>query len=351
MRWTDLRNFLGLAAVSTLVALTVMVLLPHDKYLRYRALDDDQAPNAHWIYERINYDPAPIDIAFVGTSRTGMTIHTQRLEERLAAQGIHKKAANLHIVKTGYNMHYTIVKELLEHKKPELIVYEMTEIEDRKPHRDYIFLADASDIVFAPMVINLRYFNDLARLPGRQLDLFAETVMMRLGIGQKPFDSQTYFGSNMDRAEYVVLKNRKIASRTEVKSLEFMEGERTRWESGITKPLLPASLDWLEHRFPRMMVGRILKLAEEHGARVVFLYLPRYGGPAEPPQYDAHYADEAPLINPRPLMDSHELWLDASHANWNGAQIVTDYVAEQLVSERYIKPSPAKARPAIAVTR
>ena len=66
-----LRNFLVIIVLTAILALAAMVALPHDKYLRYQSLNDHTAPNAYWIYERIHTDPTPIDIAFIGSSRTG----------------------------------------------------------------------------------------------------------------------------------------------------------------------------------------------------------------------------------------------------------------------------------------
>src|SRR6516162_4984593 len=68
---TKLRQFLLLFLAGTVVALAGMIVLPQDRYLRYQALNDHSAPQAYWIYERIHFDSTPIDVAFVGTSRTG----------------------------------------------------------------------------------------------------------------------------------------------------------------------------------------------------------------------------------------------------------------------------------------
>src|SRR5580698_2403288 len=83
-----LSRFLAVFLLAAFVALIAMVLLPQDKYLRYQSLNDGSVANAYWIYERIHFDPTPIDIAFIGTSRTGRSIHTKRLEEDLSRAGV-----------------------------------------------------------------------------------------------------------------------------------------------------------------------------------------------------------------------------------------------------------------------
>lgn len=330
-----LRRFLLVLALTTIVVLTGMTLLPHDKYLRYQALNDHAAPRAYWIYERIHSDPAPIDIAFIGTSRTGRSIHTARLEKDLAQQGVSAKAANLFIYKTGRNMHYVLAKELLESRKVKLLVLEITEQEDRKPHPDFVFLADANDVAFAPWFINLRYLSDLARLPGRQLDLFLQTQLAPLGVQKPDFVPPPYEGSNLDISEYLTSIDGQKHYFLQQHSLEEMEALRREQEAIITPAMLPGSLNWLEYRFPRYYMRRILDLAASHGTKVVLLYVPRYGGPSMPAPY-AEYASRFPLINPGTQMQDFRLWDEVTHLNWHGSQVLTDYVAAELVKGNYL---------------
>ena len=338
-----LRRFASVLFASVLAALVGMTLLPHDKYLRYQALSDPATPRAYWIYERIHFDPTPIDIAFIGTSRTGRSINTKRLQEDLARRGIKAHAANLYIYEDGRNMHYALAKELLEHRKVKLLVLEMTEWEDRKPHRNFVFLADPQDIIFAPLFVNLRYFSDLARLPGRQVDLFLETELNALGLRKPTFVPPPYEGPNRDDSEYIVTRDGKKHYFDMVRTREQMEALRRMQEASITPPLLPPSLSWLEYRLPRYYVERILKLAAQHGTKVVFLYVPRYGGPDFPPPY-RRYAGRVPLINPGSRVQDYRFWDEVTHMNWNGAKAMTDYVADQLAALPYLAHGRAAAR-------
>jgi len=336
MRQISLRKFLmGLFATS-LAALLGMIALPHDKYLRYESLNDHTAPNAYWIYQRIHNDPAPIDIAFIGTSRTGRSVNTERLENDLAARGVHAKAVNFHIVKTGRDMHYVIAKELLTHRQVKLLVVEMTELEDRTPHPDFIFLADPQDVITAPLFINLRYFYNLARLPGRQVDLFLETHLNQLGLRHPDFVAPPYQGSNLDWTEYLDTLDGKRHPLTTQHSYQDMQKIRMEQEAAITPPVLPKSFAPFEFRVPRYYIDRILTLAKQHGTTVVFLYAPRYGGPAMPPPYEQIYAQRAELINPQPLLEGFQLWADATHLNSSGSKILTDYLAEAIAQGGYL---------------
>lgn len=334
MTWKSARHFLFWLAAAAVVSSALVVLLPQDKALRYRALRKNMAPTADWIYRRIHEDQTPIDAAFIGTSRTGMSVHSVRLQEALARSGVHAHAVNLHTVKAGRNMHYAIAKELLTHRKIKLLVLELTEWEDRKPHPEFVFLADSADILLAPLFINVGYLSDLARLPGRQFGLFVDTQLARWGGPDA--EPPPYAGPNLDHAEFMPSsRNQARHYNTDTHSQAEMESLRREQDAAVTPELLPRALEPLEYRLPRYYIAKIFELAEAHGARVALLYTPRYGGPALPPSYERLYAQRAPLLNPWPVLQDHRLWSDATHVNWYGAQALTDNLAEQLIAGGY----------------
>jgi hypothetical protein len=318
------------------LALVGMVLLPQDKYIRYKALNDGVTSTAAWVYARIHYDSTPINIAFIGDSRTGGAISTKQLETALAAEGVHVKAANLHIVGTGRNLQYVVAKELLESRKVDLLILEMTELEDRKPHDNFIFLADSEDILLAPPLINFHYLSDVARLPGRQLDLFLQSF--RSFSGKDPaFSFADYAGSDLETAEAITDEKGVTHTRDTIHSAQKMDELKRLQEAKDTPAVLPHSLEWLEYHLPRYYIDSILALAASKGTRVVFLYLPRYGAPSEPPPYVKLYASRVPLINPWHLIQEPQLWYDVPHVNWMGAQRITDYLAKTLIRDGFLK--------------
>ncbi len=336
MRLT-LRRFLLVFLLAALLATCAMVLLPHDKYLRYQSLNDHSAPNSYWIYERIHDDPTPIDVAFIGTSRTGRSMNTKRLQEDLAAHGVDIHAVNFHVVKTGRDMHYVVAKELLTHRKVKLLVLEITELEDRKPHPDFVLLADTRDIVLAPLFINTRYFADLVRLPGRQVDLFLQTQLQSQGLRFADFTPPPYEGANLDRTDFLLTLDGVNHSLATQHTFAEMEAMRVQQERDITAPVLPASLEWLEYRLPRYYIDEIFDLAARNGTKVVFVYLPRYGGPPSPAPYQRLYSRRTGLINPWPAVQDYRLWWDDTHVNAAGSHLLTDAVAESLWREGYIR--------------
>jgi hypothetical protein len=318
----------------------VLIALPHDKYLRYQALNDPKAPNSYWIYERIHFDPTPIDVAFIGTSRTGLSIHTRRLEEDLASRGIQAKAVNFYGVRNGVNMQFVTVKELLNNRKIKLLVLEMTEREERKPHEYFHMYADPADILNAPLLININYLSDLSRLPGRQLRLAWQTESQKWGLWHPDFVPPPYEGPNLDHAEFVQTLDRNVVYHRIISHTEAeMQALRDQWLRGVTGRVLPRQFGDLEFRFPRYYENAMLELARAHGTQVVFLYLPQYGGPQYPQPY-GQYAKRAQLINPWAEIQDYRLWIDETHLNWDGAKRLTDYIAGVLAERSELKGPP-----------
>ena len=135
-----------------------------------------------WIYERIHFDPTPIDVAFIGTSHTMNGIDAGAVAEAItqvsngSSSGSHAvHVTNLAIPEYGRNLHWLIARELLENRKVGMLVLEIFETETRKPHPLFVYPAEVSDVLDAPLFVNLNYFHDTVRLPYRQLSLFIKT--------------------------------------------------------------------------------------------------------------------------------------------------------------------------------
>lgn len=326
----------GALLIFAILNIAALVALPHDKYLRYQVPNDPQAPDTYWIYERIHFDPTPIDVAFVGSSRTGQSIHSRRLQEDLARAGLDVNAVNFFCVRAGVNIQYVIAKELLANRKVKLLVLEMTEREERRPHDAFVLYADPVDILNAPLLVNLNYLSDIAQLPGRQVSLAFQTALQSLGLRHPDFKLPPYQGPNLDYAEFVTSLDQVRHSRSISRSEIEMNRMRTEWTQQLSRRLLPESLSDLEFRFPRYYENEILDLARAHGTKVVFLYAPQYGGPENPPPY-AQYADRAKLINPWAVVQNYQFWSDENHLNWSGAQRMTDFVADTISKDAALK--------------
>ena len=56
---------------------------PLDKHFAFRYIKGDCLGHGRWIHDRIVENPLPIDVAFVGTSRTVRAVDDTQIERRL----------------------------------------------------------------------------------------------------------------------------------------------------------------------------------------------------------------------------------------------------------------------------
>ena len=74
MKTIPWRRVLGGILGAALLAGIAAAMLPDNEYQRFASLENTIQNRMRWIYERIHYDPAPIDVAFLGPSRSGAAI-------------------------------------------------------------------------------------------------------------------------------------------------------------------------------------------------------------------------------------------------------------------------------------
>lgn len=308
--------FLFALGAALLVVLSGAILLPHDRYYRYQEHSSGTTRKADWIYERLHFDPTPVDVALIGTSRMAGGISPAIVEDEYCrATGRRIHVANLGIPETGRNMHYVIAKEAARAKRPAAYVVELNEVESRRPHSGFIVLADASDVLSAPAILNANYLLDLARLPGRQAQLFLETAL------RARFSPADYAGPHLDRTERIEFLDGRVLDKSLVVDAQTLDALRAAREAQEA-PLhaLPAPLRRLEYAYARKNLKMIQRLANENGGDVIYAYLPAYREPAMP----AALQDE---LGVRPAIDlggepasDPLLWHDATHVNAAGAR-------------------------------
>ncbi len=125
------------AAAILLGALTISAVacaLPDNAYQRWQLLDGTIHANLRWIYERIHFDPTPIDVAVVGPSRTQADVEAPRLSAELKAKGLPDNVVNFSLAEAGRNINALIVEELLKARRPRLIIVGVTEKPSRFGH-------------------------------------------------------------------------------------------------------------------------------------------------------------------------------------------------------------------------
>jgi hypothetical protein len=333
-----LRSFAVMCATA-LALLIVLCLLPHDRYLRFQGLTDPQVVKAGWVFERIHFDQTPIDVVFIGTSHTVFGIDSAEVErECRAAGGRHCASVNFGLQHLGRDLHWLIAREVLEARKPRLMVIEVQEKEPRAMHPAFPYLANSDDLIAAPLIINTAYFPNLARLPLRQTSLWAHTAMPALFGSRAAFDPALYRGPHWDDT-YAETGSRdhplaEPRPRTGILSARELEFERTHPQATDgSLPHLPGALRALEYRATLIYLDKLIKLARSKGVQVRILYMPSYGNTL-PPDFSSYYERSAPVWEmPQEFRFRPELWLDVAHLNNVGAAEFSRWLGEKLAKE------------------
>ena len=334
-RFRDPLAFLSLAAIVAVLVLVTLVLLPHDPYIRFQELARESVHylRIKWIYERVHYDETPVDVAFIGTSHMQSGIDSARVETTLRANGNALHVVNFAIPHLGRDLEYLVARELLDNKKPKLLVIETQFFEARAPHPGFQRLATLSDIATAPMIINTGLIENLVRLPLRQLDLFTRSLAPKRYGMFNTFDRARYEGAHFNDT---YLQHGFTATRTAVHRRDFFEPQLAGIRTDITeKSNLASRVNFAAtdhnvlYRYNNIYLDRIVSLAKSQGVRVVFLYLPFLEGPGMP-QHAAWINSMGQIMTPTKIIGNAALWQNADHLNYFGALALSDWVAGEL---------------------
>ena len=320
-----LRKTIAILAVALASAVAVC-LLPENTYQRWQLLDGTIHARAGWIYERVHFDPTPIDVAFVGPSRVGAAINAPRLGRDLAARGLPPNVVNFSLPETGRDINVVIVEEMLKEKTPKLLVIGVTEKPGRFGHSAFKYIAPRRDVVDPGYLANGRYLGNLVYLPFRQMRLFAADVAPATMGLRKDFDPARYRGPTINTTGDIVLPDGTVKNGAQPASYAELQRGVTKLEAGLTPPILPAQYADIEFGDERSNIRRIAKAAEAKGVKVAFLFLPYYTGPSAV-QEQAFYETYGPVWNAGFISEDAKLFADYGHVTSSGAVLVTDWVA------------------------
>lgn len=324
-------RFLLLIAFAAALALTGLALLPQDRYQRFAeaATESKHYLRLRWIYERIHFDQTPIDVAFIGTSHTQSAVDSRSVEQGLRARGLAVHVVNFAVPHLGRDLHYLIVRELLESRQVRELVVEVQDFEPRAPHPAFQRLGSFGDLLGSPPVVNTGFFDNLVRLPRRQLDLFFPAMA---GKSAFVFSPQGYEGPHWDDTEQLhgfdqvrtgTHSAAWLDAQAKLLRTTLYEKERfaQRWRIG-------GNCSLLKH-YNRHYLDELLDLARRHGVHVTFLYLPFFHGPDRPLEA-AYYAAYGPTIKPQAALDDETSWLNVDHLNVYGARRTSQWLGQTL---------------------
>lgn len=303
---------LGLFFSLMMIPVVTLFMLPYSKEFAYHYIENDCYDHGSWIYDRINHNPAPIDVAFIGSSHTIHAIQDKKIEE-LLGQDIH--IANLGYCRYGRNIEYLILKMLLKHKSPKLIVLEVHEDEEKNSHDIFPYLADKKDLLFPPTPLDRDYFSDLFYGGSARLEYFKACYIFRKSY---PEPSPELYGY--------------AATDRQVSGAELEENKSV-WKNRLSQ-INPEIIENIQAKFPLAYLNEMVEILQKKSIPFMIIYLPESGSSLQKPKYASLYQDLAPLIiPPQSIFDDPSNWMDASHLNDKGSEILSTWLAEHLKSE------------------
>ena len=315
---------LGLAVVAC--------LLPERPYERWQLLDGTIHERARWIYERVHFDPRPIDVMFVGPSRTARGVDPLQLQDLLSSPGHPVHVVNFALPENGRNMNDAIVEEALKTKTPKLIVIGVIEKPARFGHPAFKYVAPRNLVVDPGYLANANYLSDLVYMPFRQMRLAAAYVAPRMMELTDRFDPRKY-NPDPPNPTSVVKPDGSVEDWTQPGTPQELRRGITKLERGMHPPILPAGLADVEFGDERYYIRRIVAAARKKGVKVAFLSIPYCTGTSDV-QEQKFYSQYGPVWNAGFLSSHTELYADYAHLTIAGAKVMTawlaPYVAEDL---------------------
>lgn len=295
-----------------LTPVLTLFLAPYSKEFAYHFIKDDCYNHGAWIHDRIIKNPTPVDIAFIGSSHTIHAFQDKKLEEILGSE---YRIANLGYCRYGRNLEYLILRMLLEHKTPQFVVLEVHEDEEKNSHDIFPYLANTRDLILTPSPINRDYFADLFHGASARLEYFKSRYIFRKNYPESDFGLYGY-----GEADRVVPEN------------ELKENQQA-WKNRLERTQIQ-SIEKIQLKYPFAYLNKMIELFRKKNIPFLFVYLPESGSKLKKPKYALHYQNFAPLlIPPDSIFENTTNWMDASHLNDKGSELLSAWMAEQLKNE------------------
>ena len=342
VRWAGkLLAILGIA----LAAAAGAAALPDNPYQRWQLIEHTLYANATWAYERIVFDPAPIDVAILGSSRAQFGLGAPEIAAQLARRGPPLTVANLAVVEDGRNLEWAIADRLFAVKRPRVLVVVVSETPNLWGHPGFRYVAPAAAVAWPPAPFLHNSLADLAYLPYRQLELFGAALAPRLFGLRDRFDPAAYAAKPDDYTVSRTLADGKTIDMDAAVSAEDLRAEATHFAATRHASQLPAVVRRITDRDSPVYLTRIAALARAHDARLIFVFVPEFGS-SDFADRD-FYARLGRVADFGDLARDPGLYQSFAHLNRRGATLASDRVAAVIAeSLGPAGPMPDKATPA-----
>jgi hypothetical protein len=311
---------LGAALVVAFILNAAVCFLPENDYQKWQLQDPDG--RLRWIYERIHFDPRPIDIAIVGPSREQLGLSAAAIEQDLAERGKHANVVNFALPGAGRDIQWAILHELFKAKSPKVIVLGVEEQPYPFGHFFFKYVAPAEAIVFPPSPFLHNSLYNLAYLPVRKLKLFGANLFPDLFGLTKEFDPDHYAKNRTDYSTSFIGDGKLVDMEHAVPRATLLAQPR----EPVPRTLVARLLTRLNGGEDHLFIEKIAREAKAHGAQLVFVHLPMFEGPQT--VSDESFLKQFGLVlNYGDLAPHDELFENWSHLNHAGAMKASARVA------------------------
>ncbi len=327
---------LGTICASLIVALGLNILvclLPNDPYQRWQLVDGTVFEPLRSYFERIHFDPRPVDVAIVGPSKAMLGLSAQRIEEQLSALGVPEHVANFSVPAAGRNIEWAVLDELYKAKSAKVIVVGVDDAPHPWGHPAFKYVAPAAAIAFPPALLLHNYFYDLVYLPSRQLTLFVARFFPNLFGLRRQFDPKIYARTRSDfTTGRWVAEGKMVDMEAEIPEQTLVQ-QRQRLlpdtPTFVDRILLRCCNDGDDHVYIRA----IAEIAKVHGAKLLFVHIPIFQGSEQVEDRD-FLSQYGPVFNTDHGDFTHDstLFESATHLNHAGAVKLSDLVASAIAS-------------------
>ena len=327
----SLTTVIGSVLVAALFAAGA-ASLPDEPYQRFQFVPNLNGRLA-WIYERIHFDPKPIDVAIVGPSKTFVGVSSDLIEQRLSLLGKRANVVNLSLVFQGRNAQWAILDELYKAKSPRILIVQFDRETVHRGHPWFMSFAPSVDIAFnAPMYLH-NYFIDLWFLPSRQSKLFAASLFPHAFGFHDSFDPAQYMKARTDFTTDFSVDGGRWVDMKHVKTAAQLIADHEELKKLMHIYALPPSVAAFVDADNRIYLDRIERLAGAHGTAILTLYLPDFDDGALDEKTRNYYAAYGKILDFSDLAGRNELFSDFSHLNHAGAKLVSERIADAIASQ------------------
>jgi hypothetical protein len=311
------------ALAVALILNAAVLLLPENDYQRWQLQDADGS--LRWIYERIHFDPKPIDIAIVGSSRAQLGLSAAAIEQVLAQQGKHANVVNFALPGAGRDIQWAILHELFKAKSPKVVVLGVDDQPYPFGHFLFKYVASAEAIAFPPSPFLHNYLHNLAYLPIRKLKLFGANLFPDLFGLSKQFDPEHYAKNRTDYSTSFMAEGKLVDMEHPVSRATLLAEPR----EPVPRTLVARSLTLLNGGEDHLFTEKIAREAKARGAQLVFVHLPMFDGPQKVSDED-FLKQLGPVLNFGDLAPRDELFENWSHLNHAGAMNASARLADAI---------------------